>query len=360
MTALPASPFAPLARPPFDRWMAGELSQLTEETLDRLGSRLVALLLGGGYGRGEGGVLEVDGKQRPYNDLDLFVVVTDPRGVTSDLAHVAHRAEARLGIAVDFSHPLTPGDIRRWECRLMWHELLGAHRVLYGAPDALAQHAPPGVAAAPPPVEASRLLLNRGAGLLRARRVALALEPPPDPEFVRRNAMKALQSAGDAFLIARGELPSTLTARVDALPDACVALPAPVQTAVVAGYREAVRFHFAPDRGKGAVADDALLTRATAVWLTAFLAVEEVRHARPFPDLTRYLAWRGAREPAGFSPRTWARNLKAALARRRWSFASPHEGLYRSLPRLLEAPPGAAGWDAESASALADWQARPA
>ena len=32
------------------------------------------LALGGGYGRGEGGVRQINGEQRPYNDYDLVLI----------------------------------------------------------------------------------------------------------------------------------------------------------------------------------------------------------------------------------------------------------------------------------------------
>src|SRR4026209_1598165 len=35
--------------------------------------RLEAVLLGGGYGRGEGGVLKTKSGDRPYNDLEFYV-----------------------------------------------------------------------------------------------------------------------------------------------------------------------------------------------------------------------------------------------------------------------------------------------
>src|SRR5215510_5259112 len=37
--------------------------------------RLEAVLLGGGYGRGEGGVLVTPAGHRPYNDLEFYVFV---------------------------------------------------------------------------------------------------------------------------------------------------------------------------------------------------------------------------------------------------------------------------------------------
>src|SRR5262245_19918829 len=38
-------------------------------------SRLEAILLGGGYGRGEGGVLKTATDDAPYNDLEFYVAV---------------------------------------------------------------------------------------------------------------------------------------------------------------------------------------------------------------------------------------------------------------------------------------------
>src|SRR6266571_2140097 len=37
------------------------------------GEKLEAILLGGGYGRGEGGVLKTESDDRPYNDLEFYV-----------------------------------------------------------------------------------------------------------------------------------------------------------------------------------------------------------------------------------------------------------------------------------------------
>src|SRR5690242_3177119 len=37
--------------------------------------KLEALLLGGGYGRGEGGVLKTAAGDRPYNDLEFYVFI---------------------------------------------------------------------------------------------------------------------------------------------------------------------------------------------------------------------------------------------------------------------------------------------
>jgi hypothetical protein len=39
---------------------------------------LQALILGGGYGRGEGGVLATPQGDTPYNDLEFFILISGP------------------------------------------------------------------------------------------------------------------------------------------------------------------------------------------------------------------------------------------------------------------------------------------
>ena len=68
------------------RYVAGEapaMDRLVEETIRDVGAEVAALavprlqgvVLGGGYGRGEGGVFDLpDGSQRLSNDLDFFAV----------------------------------------------------------------------------------------------------------------------------------------------------------------------------------------------------------------------------------------------------------------------------------------------
>ena len=41
-------------------------------------AELEALVLGGGYGRGEGGVLIGPGGDRPYNDLEFYLFLSGP------------------------------------------------------------------------------------------------------------------------------------------------------------------------------------------------------------------------------------------------------------------------------------------
>ena len=212
--------------------------------------RLLGVVLGGGYARGEGGVIlrasrasqvpspksqnpVPDGQPatcdlRPAtpaepalsNDLDFYVVAEDAAS-SADLAAIAaalrpvsEKWTARLGVDVDFSPPKTPWRIRHDEERLMIQELVHGYCDVAGRPGAelfrdVARRDP----SALPAMEAVRLLVNRGAGLL------LAAESGASPDFVARNINKAILGCGDARLIARGGYRWRAEERAEALGD---------------------------------------------------------------------------------------------------------------------------------------------
>ena len=182
------------------------------------------LVLGGGYGRGEGGATAA---HRLYNDLDLFVFLDAPEAAfpsfAQRLAPVAAAFTARLGVDVDFTLR-TAARLRRDGRRLMVQELLRGHVALDPADFDLAAWSGvrPRAAADLPAGEAARLVMNRGMGLEFARR-RLAANGGRADAFVLRNLNKAVLGAGDARLIAEGRYAWRLDAREAALGDAAYA-----------------------------------------------------------------------------------------------------------------------------------------
>ena len=178
------------------------------------------LVLGGGYGRGEGGATAA---HRLYNDLDLFVFLDAPEAAfpsfAQRLAPVAAAFTARLGVDVDFTLR-TASRLRRDGRRLMVQELLRGHVALDPADFDLAAWSGvrPRAAADLPAGEAARLVMNRGMGLEFARRRLSANGGRADA-FVLRNLNKAVLGAGDARLIAEGRYAWRLDAREAALGD---------------------------------------------------------------------------------------------------------------------------------------------
>ena len=225
-----------------------EADRLVDDALRAIGAeidalaipRLLGVVLGGGYARGEGGVVlegsTAEGRDPPFrlsNDLDFYVVAEDGASpadlaaIAAALRPVSEKWTSRLGVDVDFSPPKTPWRIRHDEERLMIQELVHGYCDVAGRPGAelfrdVARRDP----SALPAMEAVRLLVNRGAGLL------LAAESGASPDFVARNINKCVLGCGDARLIAEGRYRWRAPDRADELGDDL--------------YRAAVQWKFRP------------------------------------------------------------------------------------------------------------------
>ena len=248
--------FVAIDSPAMDALVADAIARIgaTIETL-RVPS-LRGVVLGGGYGRGEGGVIADKAGERLSNDLDFFAITEkgasgrDIRALTDALAPVAETWTAKLGIDVDFV-VRTPWRIKHDEERVMIQELVHGYVDVAGEPGAelfkdVARRPPDAF----PWTEAVRLLVNRGVGLVLAR-------TNPDATFAARNVNKCVLGAGDAMLIARHAYVWRTTDRAAAL-----GLPA---------YDAAVRWKFRP--GKERTCD---WESARALWLKAVDAVRAV------------------------------------------------------------------------------------
>lgn len=171
--------------------------------------RLVALVLAGGYGGGEGGFRFVGSTAVPYNDYDYFVVVRgcgsrELRRLRRRLHGVGERLGTEFGLEVDFA-VLAAERLAKLPACLMYSELKSRHRVLAGDPDALQAIASPPVERLPL-AEFSRMMLNRGALLLmNAQDLAGgATVRARSCERFLRYLSKGLLAAGDARLAAVG------------------------------------------------------------------------------------------------------------------------------------------------------------
>lgn len=274
----------------------------------QVGSGLVSVVLGGGYGRGDGGVVERGGRQLPYNDLDFFVFTDGmSKAARAELAlRLARLGEPwaeRLGVEVDFAPAREISSLSWMPVTLMFQELRVGHQVVYGDARALAA-IPPCPAESLPQREGLRLLLNRGTGLLLAqRRLAVGGDDEGTRDFVWRNLHKCALGCGDALLILAHRYDYELRRRVSALESlAGKHWPEAVAEAQLGPYRRAVAFKARPQWGDRAQAQ-AALPGVRQLWLDSVLRGLELcgctveRHSR--------LSLRRALAAAGGSDRWW-------------------------------------------------------
>jgi hypothetical protein len=206
-------------------------------------ARLQAVLLGGGYGRGEGGVLRVAGHgDRPYNDMEFYVCLHGhPRLNEKIYGHALHRLAEALsqlaGIDVEFKIISLRG-LARGGVTMFSHDLVMGHRWVLGDERLLAGCARHRAASRVPLAEATRLLLNRCSGLLFAgERLELRPVAAGDADFAGRNLAKAQLALGDAVLVVHGQYHGSCRERGRRL--------AQLETAEEPPWLEAVRWHHA-------------------------------------------------------------------------------------------------------------------
>lgn len=247
-----------------------------------------AVILGGGYGRGEGGATP-EGK--PYNDLDFFVIADSPRA--ADLFHLLSRKwKEALGIDVDFHLVTDRNELYRNAGTLMMQELFAGYRVIYGDPDIFAD-APVIPLKRLPWREGARLLLNRGTGLLLARR---KLADNIDPEFIRRNLYKAILGCGDALLIAKHCYRQHGLERAGEVRRLYPGSP------LAALYEEALQYKYRPNPESPESFEGlkARLQETRRIFLESVAQFAEIICGRSFPtplDAARGIAYAGSESP---------------------------------------------------------------
>lgn len=354
------------------------LQELGGEIAATVGQEALAVVLGGGYGRGEGACVEVDGQERLYNDLDFFLVLKDPakaripqlvvgrrQTILGSLEPLCERWEERLHIDVDIGRPLYESELSALPHELMWFDLFHGYTVIWGPADVLERNAPPWVAFPPPPLEAARLMLNRGSGLLQAIHYAATGAQPPDADFVRRNYFKCLLAFGDAWLLSAGTYKTALSKRLErfqALQSGRVeagglrggeALYALVQD----HYRRAIEFKEKPDVFSQEQMAPEQLIETAALWVDLFLKMEARRCRRTWDSPQHYRYDPFIREPLQHMGPKVLRNLLQNVRRGELSWRYPREQLYGRLVDLFaQVDPHSASWQERKDRFLSLWE----
>ncbi len=209
-------------------------------------ARIRAVVLLGGYGRGEGTPFLRDGKQVPFNDYDLVVVSDDlGRGEANALRERLKAAEGELGLACGIPVDLclySERRLRRAEPSLLNCEMRWGHQVVSGDPAILSLMPPYGFADVPSS-EGARLLMNRGALLLDVARFLdgrPTLYEAPDPISMVKFMFKALLAFGDCALLITGRYDIRYAAKKVLIQELAAEPGLPEASFLIEQYRRAI------------------------------------------------------------------------------------------------------------------------
>ena len=310
-------------------------------------SRLDGLLLAGGYGRGEGGVLRADSGDKPYNDLEFYIfvrgnAVLEERRYRAPLHELGHRLSPAAGLEVEFK-VLTLKKLRSAAPSMFYYDLMASHRWLIGDDSLLEGCGHHYDARDIPLSEVTRLLMNRCSGLLfsseRLRREEFGEE---EADFVGRNLAKVQLALGDALLAGSGQYHWSCRERHQRLLGLRTFVNEQWREAFCRHHAQGVAFKLHPLRS--AASREALAQQHTELSALAgqlWVWLENLRLGTAFADPGEYALSTPDKCPETPALRNLllnARTLGLASALQPRGFRYPRQRLLHSLCLLLWGP----------------------
>lgn len=313
----------------------GYLEWLGKESRSSPGFR--ALLLGGGYGRGEGGIwLPPDGSApRLYNDLEFYLFSGRVEG--DRVKEWIHEGERRLQIEIEIK-VLSPAAFAQARPSMFYYDLLNAH-VLVAGDEAWVRALPTYLfdATAIPPVEAARLLVNRGMSLLRCLRWSQG-EGKLAEGFCDRITSKLKLALADAVLCSQGLYHWSCRERNARL--AGVSAFPPHWPELVSWHGEGVGFKFHPRYLERSPAGwSPALAALREAWVGTLLWLESRRLNSSFKSPEGYASFRGRLFPDEKPIDNILRQARDLAQGRRVAWTGtdhPRSGVWKSLALLMD------------------------
>ena len=307
-------------------------------------NELEAIALGGGYGRGQGGVLKTEAGDQPYNDLEFYVFV---RGNTmlndqrfrNSLAALGDELSPEAGLHVEFKI-IAAEQLRQSSVTMFSYDLAAGHRMVFGDEEVFAGCEAHRAAEKIPLHEATRLLFNRCSGLLfaadRFRKPALT---PDDVDFIGRNTAKAQLGLGDAVLTVFGQYDWNVLERQTRLEKLSVSDSLPWLGEIARHHAAGVEFKLHPRRSQPTNTNlRAKHAEISALAQTVWRWLENRRLGTQFRSVQEYALNGDNKCPETSALKNCLLNLRTFRARMVFHPALgryPRERLLRALPLLL-------------------------
>ena len=194
--------------PELEDLLGSYLKDLGASVPAELKEKIESIILGGGYGRAEGGVFKnSSGNLELYNDLDIFLFTPTPEDpkLIKWIKQVEHTGTDHLGIDVEIK-ALPKSELETNLQSMMFFDLVNGHYIIFGPNDYLEPYKPLYNAQNIHPEEATRLLWNRGSGLYFSK---IKIEEKKDQSFIQRNQQKLKLALGDSIVcLKKGYHPS--------------------------------------------------------------------------------------------------------------------------------------------------------
>lgn len=226
------------------RALVQDVARAAEQVLTP--SEYRALVLLGGYGRGEGGVETRDGLERPHNNLDFMLITHNVPAWRQEEMKTALRKRLdalvhAYGVDMDLSVTST-AHLARTPCLVMWYDMRFGHKIVTGRSDYVASLTRFSLDRIPA-WDVRNLFVNRGVLLAINEHILAGKNLDLDARrLVVKHTMKAIIGYGDALLFFLGdydwsyaEKQRRMRARTD------------VAQEFKALYDQALDFRFAPD-----------------------------------------------------------------------------------------------------------------
>jgi hypothetical protein len=181
--------------PGADEIIRRELKVITDAIQQKCKEPIEAVVLTGGFGRGEGSVEMTENGPRTLNDYDVMLVADH----TESLKEMGRELAKSIGIDyVDLNYfRLKPEDFTATQ---LYYDIRYGSQVLAGDPDILDRQ-PPLAPADIPITEGYKIILNRMAGVMTSpfgfREKILTIE---NPQYLQNQIGKLLISLGDTYL----------------------------------------------------------------------------------------------------------------------------------------------------------------